>query len=391
MKVCHVITRMVVGGAQENTLFSVRGLRAAGHEAVLVSGPSPGPEGELLARVSPPAGAGLVECPFLVREISPLNDFRAYCFLKQYFRENAFDIVHTHSSKAGILGRLAAHAAGVPVVVHTIHGLAFHPLEKPWKNFFYQSAERIAAKRCDWIFTVAQAMIDRSLAAGIGKKETYSVVYSGMELEPFLTAERDPALRAGLGIPENALVVGTVARLFPRKGYEALMKIAPALIKRHPGLYFLFVGDGLLRENLRREAERNGIADRIVFAGLVPPDEVHSYIAQMDVLAHFSLREGLPRAAVQALAGGKPVVAHPLDGTPEAVLDGTTGFLCGVNDSEAMIRAISRLLDDPVLRRKMGDAGRNFVRTRFDWRIMSDTLICAYRDLLRSKKTGSGI
>lgn len=137
MKVCHVITRMIIGGAQENTLFSARGLAEAGHECILLTGPSPGPEGELLSRTGIPAGVKVETCPYLTRELSPLTDLKAYFFLKKYFKENHFDVVHTHSSKAGILGRLAACAAGVPVVVHTIHGLPFHPHEKHWKNVLY--------------------------------------------------------------------------------------------------------------------------------------------------------------------------------------------------------------------------------------------------------------
>jgi glycosyltransferase involved in cell wall biosynthesis len=224
MKVCHVITRMIIGGAQENTLFSIYGLMDAGHQVELVTGPSPGPEGELLKNSGKNVDLKVVECPDLVRNISPLQDWKAYRFLLNYFRSNKFDVVHTHSSKAGIIGRLAAHAAGVPLVVHTVHGLAFHRFEKPWKNWIYILLEKIAAAKCHKIYAVAQAMIDQCLAAGIGKKEQYQVVYSGMELEPFLTSEKDEDLRKELNIPESAKVLGTVARLFPLKGYEELFK-----------------------------------------------------------------------------------------------------------------------------------------------------------------------
>ena len=385
MKVCHVITRMIVGGAQENTLFSAAGLVEAGHECTLMTGPSPGPEGELLANGGTPDGIKVETCPYLVREISPVNDLKAYFHLRNYFREHDFDVVHTHSSKAGIIGRLAARAAGVPVVVHTIHGLPFHPREKWWKNRLYVALESCAARHCDRIFAVAQAMVDQALAQNIGRPDMYQVVYSGMNLTHFLTAERDPGLRAALGIPEHAKVLGTVARLFPLKGYEELMKIAPDLLRAEKDLYFLFVGDGELHETLKKQAEDGGFADRIVFAGLVAPSEVGKYIAQMDVLAHFSLREGLPRAAVQALACGKPVVAYPLDGTPEVVLDGKTGILCPTGDTAAMTEAISGLLADGALRERMGRAGRELVRGKFAWRDMSDTLIAAYEKLLNDK------
>ena len=203
-----------------------------------------------------------------------------------------------------------------------------------------------------------------------------------MDLNRFLTAEREKALRAELGIPEQAKVVGTVARLFPLKGYEELMKIAPELLKDHPDLYFLFVGNGSMMEEIRAWAVKGGFEKRIVFAGLVPPDEVCRYIAQMDLLVHFSLREGLPRAAVQALAEGKPVVAYPLDGTPEVVIDGKTGYLCPVQDTDAMKKAISLLLNDHEMRAAFGEAGREIVRSKFHWQKMSDDLIEAYRELL---------
>ena len=382
MKICHVITRMIVGGAQENTLLSAKGAAEAGHSCVLLTGPSPGPEGELLAKTGIPEGVEVVECPYLVREISPLNEIRAYRFLKRFFRERGFDVVHTHSSKAGILGRLAAHAAGVKCVVHTIHGLAFHPRERWWKNRLYVALEAFAAKVSDRIFAVAQAMIEQSLAEGIGKREQYQVVYSGMELERFLNAEREPALRQELGIPEQAKVVGTVARLFPLKGYEELMKVIPSLTAARQDLYFLFVGNGSMMEEIRQWAAENDLSDRIRFAGLVPPHEVCRYIAQMDLLVHFSLREGLPRAAVQALAESKPVVAYPLDGTPEVVKDGVTGSLCQPGDLAAMEQAIGALLDDEEKRCSFGRAGQDLVREKFPWRVMSDALLAAYTALL---------
>lgn len=382
MNVCHVITRMIVGGAQENTLFSARGLAEAGHAVTLVTGPSGGAEGNLLKKVCLPAGLNIVECPYLVREISPWNDWKAYLFLKKFFRENHFDVVHTHSSKAGIIGRFAGTAAHVPAVVHTIHGLAFHPREKAWRNALYVALEKAAAKRCRKIFAVAQAMIDQSLACGIGKLEQYQVVYSGMELEPFLNSKSDPAFREKLGIPPSAEVVGSVARLFPLKGYEELFRIAPELLRENPGLYLLLVGNGPMHADLKRLAEQGGFADRVIFAGLVPPDQVWRYLAEMDILVHLSLREGLPRAAVQALASGKPVVAYPLDGTPEVVLDGKTGRLVPPGDENAILGALRSLLAEPGLRAAMGNAGRELVRGKFSWQLMSDTLIQAYRALL---------
>ena len=389
MKVCHVITRMIIGGAQENTLFSIYGLMDAGHQVELVTGPSPGPEGELLKNSGKNVDLKVVECPDLVRNISPLQDWKAYRFLLNYFRSNKFDVVHTHSSKAGIIGRLAAHAAGVPLVVHTVHGLAFHRFEKPWKNWIYILLEKIAAAKCHKIYAVAQAMINQCLAAGIGKKEQYQVVYSGMELEPFLTSEKDEDLRKELNIPESAKVLGTVARLFPLKGYEELFKVIPSLIVEFPDLHFLFVGDGSLRQTLEAQAEAGGFRDRISFAGLIPPAQVYRYVAQMDILVHFSLREGLPRAVVQGLASGKPAVAYNLDGTPEVVLSGKTGFLVEPGDTAGIRDALNILLTDDDARIRMGQNGRALVRDLFGWKRMADILMNDYENELAKKRINS--
>jgi len=385
MKVCHFITRMIVGGAQENTFLSARGLVEAGHECVLLSGPSEGREGSLLARMKNP-GFQVVESPLFVREISPWKDLQAIQWLTDYLKREKFDVIHTHSSKAGIIGRIAGRKAKVPMVVHTIHGLAFGPYDSFLKNQLYIRAERFAARRCDRIYAVAQAMIDQCLNAKIGRPEQFKVVYSGMELDRFLNAKPDPALRAELGIPENCRVVGAVARLFPRKGYEDFFPVAAKVLQSCPDTYFLILGDGPMRSEYERITEQLGIRGRVVFAGLVSPDRIAEYIALTDTVAHFSLKEGLPRVAVQALAEAKPVVAYPLDGTPEIVVDGKSGFLTAPGDHDSAAAALVRLLSDETGRRTLGGAGREMVRDKFPWRKMSDTLIAEYQEFLAENR-----
>lgn len=385
MKICHVITRMIVGGAQENTLLSCRGALEAGHDVTLVTGPSPGPEGELLKRVSCP-GLKIVECPWLVREIAPLSDLKAFLHLKKLFRTERYDVVHTHSSKAGIVGRFAARAAGVPLVVHTIHGLAFHRYEKFWKNLLYIACERAAAPCGKRIYAVAQAMIDQSLAAGVGSPDQYKVVYSGMELDRFLHAKPDPELRKKLGIPEDAVVLATLARLFPLKGYEQFLPVAVKLAKELPQIHCLIIGNGTMMEEIREFIRKEGVESRFSFAGLVAPGEVGNYLALASVLVHFSLREGLPRAAVQALAAGKPVIAYALDGTPEVVIPGKTGYLLKPGDRAGAEAAIRELVANPALAAELGANGRKLVESRFGWKTMSDTLLKDYAECLAAKK-----
>lgn len=378
LRICHLITRMIVGGAQENTLLSARGQAAHGHAVTLATGPSPGPEGRLLDRMAAP-GVAVAEIPHLIREVRPWHDALAYRRLVRFFRGQRFDVVHTHSSKAGILGRLAARRAGVPLVAHTVHGQPFHANERWWRNRLFILAERRAARASDRIFAVCQAMVDQCVAAGVAPAAKYQVVYSGMELEPYLDGRRDPELRRQLGIPENAPVVGKIARLFELKGHDCLLAAAAQVIREVPETRFLLVGDGILRPALEAQAARLGIRDRIVFAGLVSPAEVPRYVAQMDILAHLSLREGLPRAVVQAFAAGLPAVGYPLDGTPEVIRDGQTGLLCPAGDAAAVAAALLRLLRSPREARALGAAGRALAVERFDWRRMVADLEAAYR------------
>ncbi len=384
MKICHVITRMIVGGAQENTLLTIKGHIEKGHEVVLVTGFSPGREGELLKNVEMPP-FNIVEIPEMVREVSPVKDLKALRKLREYFKKEKFDVVHTHSSKAGIIGRIAARQAGVPVVVHTVHGQAFHAYEKPWKKLLYITAERIAAKYCDKIYAVAQAMIDQCVDAKVAPREKYMVVYSGMDTAAFANAGRNMELRQKLGIPENAKVIVTVARLFPMKGYEEMLPAAARLVKEFPDLHFLPVGDGPMYDELQKQIADLGLSGNFHFAGLVPPHEVCDYIAQADLLWHLSLHEGLPRAVVQALAVGIPAIGYKLDGTPEVVLNGKTGYVTAPQDVDAVVARSRELLNDAALRAEMGKNGKDLVIERFAWRRMADILEEEFLKLLKEK------
>ena len=382
LKICHVITRMIVGGAQENTLFTIIGHIQKGHEVVLVTGPSPGPEGELLKKVNCPEFE-VVEFASMVREINPVQDIKAYFALKKFFRERKFDVVHTHCSKAGIIGRAAAWNAGTPLVVHTVHGQAFHPYEKPWKNFLFKTSERWAAAHCHRIYAVAQAMIDQCVQAGIAPAEKYQVVYSGMEIEKFLNAAPEPELRKQLGIPENVKVIGSVARLFRQKGYEYFVPAAGKIVEKYPDTHFLVVGNGTMREELDRQIKSMGLTDRFHFAGLVSPDQVYRYIAQMDILLHLSLHEGLPRSVVQALASGKPAIGFALDGTPEVIFDNRTGFLARPEDVDSVVEGVLKILGSPALAEEMGRNGKQLVAQKFDWHYMADVLEQEYYKQLK--------
>lgn len=387
LKICHIITRMIVGGAQENTLLSVIGLQKKGHDVVLVTGPSPGPEGELLKKspLTSKYNIKVVEIPYLAREVNPIKDVLAYFALKSFIKKNRFDVVHTHSSKAGIIGRAAAFAAKTPFIVHTVHGQAFHQYGGKYANFIYKALERWAAKKCHKIFAVAQAMIEQCVNNKIADRSMYKVVYSGMEIETFTTGGTDKALRKSLGIPENFQVVGTVARLFPLKGYEYFIPTAIQLAKLYPNIRFLIVGDGILKEQIEKQISEQGFISNFIFVGLIPPDEVPKYIGLMDILVHLSLREGLPRSVVQALAASKPAIAFNLDGTPEVLKNDITGYCIEPGNDAEVFNSIKKLLDNPELAKKMGETGREFVKIKFDWHTMTDILEQEYYNGLNNK------
>jgi len=389
LNICHVITRMIVGGAQENTLSTILDHVRRGHRVTLVTGHSPGREGELLARVHE-SGFELEIVPELVRELSPLTDWRAYCRLKRFFAGKKFDVVHTHTSKAGIIGRLAASAAGVPVVVHTVHGQAFHRAEKWWRNRLFIAAETWAARHSDRIFAVAQAMIDQCVEAGVAPRDRYRVVYSGMAIDRFLQAEPDPALRRQYGIPDGAKVIATLARLQPQKGYEFVMPAGIRVAEADPTVHFLLIGDGIWRERLQAEAAAAGLADRFHFAGLIAPDEVPRHLASVDMLWHLSLHEGLPRSAVQALGCGKPVIGFRLDGTPEVVIDDETGYCAAFGDVDEVVRRSCAVLNDPALAERLGAAGKILVSGRFREELMGEILEREYRELVDSARRRNG-
>ena len=385
LRICHVITRMIVGGAQENTLFTAQGHLDKGHSVELATGPSPGREGKLMDNTGATA-LKIVEFPDLVRNISPWHDLKAYFALKKYFKANKFDVVHTHSSKAGIIGRLAARSAKVPVVVHTVHGQAFHPYQSKWKNRLFIFLERFAARHCDRIFAVAQAMIDQCVDAKVAPRDKYKVVYSGMDTAAFAGVSRDQELRNTLGIPDGAFTIVTVARLFQQKGYEFVIPAAAKVIAARPDVHFLLVGDGPMYDEIVAELKKLGIEKNFHFAGLVPPDQVCSYIAQADLLWHLSLHEGLPRAAVQALATGIPAIGFHLDGTPEVVINGKTGYTVKACDIDKVAEHTLTLFDDADLRAKMGANGKELVLERFDWHLMADILEKEFLELYNAKQ-----
>jgi glycosyltransferase involved in cell wall biosynthesis len=381
LKITHIITRLVVGGAQENTLATINGLRTKpGIEVKLISGPTIGPEGSLENDAAKIPGL-LQIVPELVRLVHPLKDFIALRKLEKILREQKPDIVHTHSGKAGILGRLAAKRAGVPVIIHHIHGPSFGNFQGAPANFIFTAAEKHAAKVTDHFFCSADAMTKLYLAAGIGKPEMFTRIFSGFNLEPFLNSTNDLALRKKLGLDENHFVIGKIGRIFKLKGHADLLAAFAKILPQIPHARLLFVGDGALRGEIEKQIRALGLDGKVIFTGLVSPGEVARHVGIMDCLAHLSYREALSRALPQALAAGKPVVAYDFDGSDEICLENETGFLIRTGDIETAARKLLQLANDPALRKKFGERGRQFVKENFSVEKMVDDQYNVYLKL----------
>ena len=391
MKIVHIITRLILGGAQENTLITCKLLAQRGHDVTLITGPAIGPEGELFNQTKNEK-YDVIVVPKLIRAICPLYDTVSYFQIKRCLERLKPDIVHSHSAKAGILGRFAAHALkgkwdkNLPAIVHTIHGLAFHPYQSRWLNKFYIAIEKSAAKRTDSFISVADAMTVQATTAGIGDTGQFITAYSAIEESDFLepiSQERREEFRSKYEIPKNAIVLVTIARLFMLKGHEYIIESARQLSKQFDNAFWLFVGDGNLAERFKGQVRQLGLAEKIKFTGLLPPGQIPLAIASSDILVHCSLREGLARTLPQAMLCGRPAVSFNVDGAREVVNE-NTGRLVEPENVEQLTRACAELIEDKELRAKLGRMGRESVKEKFAPETMVDTIEAVYRKLLTS-------
>jgi glycosyltransferase involved in cell wall biosynthesis len=361
-----------LGGAQENTLITCKELAARGHDVTLITGPALGPEGELFEQTKNQKYKTIV-INSLRRAINPVYDIPAYKEIKKILAQIQPDIVHTHSAKAGILGRFAAYDLHPrPKIVHSVHGLSFHEYQNNLLNKFYIAAERAASKKTDAFICVADAMTKKSLDAGIGKAEQYTTAYSAIDEEPFLNPiqqQQRNDFRKKYDIPADAVVLVTIARLFHLKGHNYIIESAAQLAGRFENVIWLFVGDGILRYRLQNQIAGLGLADRFRFTGLLPVEQMPLVIQSSDILVHCSLREGLARVLPQAFLCGKPAVSFDIDGANE-VVNPDTGRIVEPENIEQLTDACAELIADENLRTKLGSAGRDFVKEKFSPKTM---------------------
>lgn len=349
-RVLHCITRLEPGGAQHNTLYTVEHLDREHFEPALAWGPGD-PLDEVAAAIP---DLRREPVPELVRPLVPALDLRALRRLLEIIRRLQPGIVHTHSSKAGVLGRLAARIARTPVVVHSIHGFGFTPLQAAPVRALYVVAERVMARWTDHFIAVSENNLREGAALGVVPPERASVIRSGIELARFRRSSGGSDARRRLGVPEDAPLVVQIGNFKPQKAPLDFVRVAAAVAREVPEAWFVMVGDGELRPAAEELASELDVAVRMVFCGWW--DDVPGLLAASRVSVLTSRHEGLPRAAVESLAAGVPVVATAVDGTPEVVRHGVNGFLAEAGDVASLARRVCALLRDDELHRRLAAA-----------------------------------
>ncbi|OGR95020.1 MAG: hypothetical protein A2902_04285 [Elusimicrobia bacterium RIFCSPLOWO2_01_FULL_64_13] len=363
IKVAHVITMLELGGAQGNTLFTAEHLDRKRYDVILISGMG-GVQDEAAGSI--PA-LKVIFLKHLVRQVRPWRDLLALIGLVRVLNAEKPDVVHTHSSKAGILGRVAAALAGVPVVIHSIHGFGFNPCQKPPVRALFILLERWMARLTDCLIAVSRRNIEQGLALGIGEPGLYELIRSGVDIssirERAARADR-AAVKRSMDLPESARLVTSIGPFKVQKDPVSFMEAAARIARECPDARFLFVGDGELRPRVEEAVRRLGLAALVRLPGW--RKDIPEILAASDVFVLTSLWEGLPRAAVEALIAGRPVVAFAVDGIPEIVRDGENGFVLPPGSLDELAGKVARILKDDSLSRRLSGNAERTIDASFD-------------------------
>ena len=376
---------MITGGADENTLFTVQGLDKDRYEVDLIMGEEF--DESILKRIED-ENINIIQIKGLKWKLNFLYDPIVLIKLIKLMRKNHYDIVHTHTTKAGILGRIAARIAGVPVIVHGLHGSTFEAFNSGLLNWLLFLFERLTGRFTDAYISVSKVLSEKYIEKGIGKKENYHTVYSGMELDKFYGVKEKidcGKKQRELGINSEDFVIGNVARLEERKGHKFLIDTFKKLIEKRKdrSLKLLIIGEGEERENLKNYVKEANLEEKVIFTGY--REDVEELMAVMDLFVLTSLREGLPRVLVQAAAVGMPSIAFNVDGVPEIIKDDYNGFLVKVKDVKRLENRIVEYMNNKELVLLHGRNGRKFIENKCSIKVMVDKIDKIYQDLVGEK------
>ena len=379
IRVLHIITRLDKGGSAENTLFTVAHLGS--EKAFLLSGETYDPQGTIRGFIKE-RGINWVIIPELIREIDVFKDIQAFWKLYRYIKRNKFDIVHTHSSKAGMLGRWAAKLAGVKIIVHTPHGHIFYGYFNWFKTKIFIYLEKITSLITDRIITLTQRGKEEHIKYRIAKPNKFIPIYSGIEIEKFTNFQLNIIKeKERLNISLEAPVIGTVSRLESVKGNRYFIASLPDIVKTFPCLKVIFVGDGSERKKLEEDVKNLGLSENVIF--IEECKDIRRIVSTFDILVLSSLNEGMGRCLLEAQILGVPVVATEVGGIPDIVRDGITGILVPPRNPEAMSEAIVKLLKDKFLRKNMSKEGKRWVDKKFIAEAMVEKISDLYQGLIR--------
>lgn len=380
LNLLQIITELELGGAQKNVLHIAALLDKDRYELSLLSSN----KGILAADALNIPKVNAAFLPALRRPISPLRDLLTLIQLTRFIKNNKFDLVHTHSSKAGILGRWAARFAAAPVILHTVHGWGFNQRQNPLTRGFFAFLERITARVTDKLIAVSEGDIRTGLDAGIAAPDKYALIRYGIPVEEF-SGCRDgiKKKKEELGLNADSPVVGMVACFKPQKAPRDFLKIAALVKKDFPETKFLMVGDGILRRKSEGLRDRLGLKEDVFFTGW--RRDIPRILPVLDVFVLTSLWEGLPVVILEAMACALPVVATSTEGARELIRPGINGFLAPLGDVRAMAQKIGVLLKDKALSHKMGQEGRRLLTAGFRVENMVQEIGRLYQDLARKK------
>ncbi len=385
IKVAHIIARMITGGADENTLFTIEGLNKEKYEIDLITGEEF--DKDILNKVKNHA-FDIIRIKGLKWKLNFLYDPIVLLKLIKLLRENHYDIVHTHTTKAGILGRIAARIAGVPIIIHGLHGSTFQAFNSGLLNWLLFLFERFTGRFTDAYISVSRILSETYIGKGIGKKDNHYTVYSGMELTKFYQARDNINYQEKyeeLGINTGDFLIGNVARLETRKGHQFLLDAFKNVVEgqKDDHLKLLIIGEGNKREYLENYIKELNLGDKVIFTGY--RENVEKLMAVMDIFVLTSLREGLPRVLVQAAAVGIPSVAFNVDGVSEIIKDNYNGFLVEVKDLGQLENRIMRYMNNEELVLLHGRNGREFIENKWSIKGMVDRIDKIYQDLVKKK------
>ena len=375
LKVLHIITNLPVGGAQDNTLITVDELDKERYEVTLMSAA----EGDWLDRALKMKNVKLIFINELVRPIHLIYDMLALFKIYRIIRKEEYDIVHTHSSKPGFSGRIAAKLAGVPIIVHTVHGFPFNDFMNPLLKSFFITLEKALAKISNVLVTVSKLNMQKIVELKIADPARLVNIYSGIYFDKFERKTDIVSKKKELGLDPKMKVIGMVGRLSNQKSPQYFLDAIPAIAKAHPDTRFLLIGDGELRGDLEARIKELDIHDRTQILGF--REDVPDLLQLMDIYVLSSCWEGLGRSLTEAMYLKKPVVATAVEGVPEIVETGKTGVLVPPRDPESISRAVISLLGDPAQTKELGENAHQKVAKKFSAYKMVEQIDQLYQEL----------